>query len=101
MCAVREGQGEGDMNLTLQLSPELEAKLRERALAAGKPIDDLVLHAVEQLLEANSLPSQTPTNGGDEDPFLGLLSDRPELADSIAESAMHTRETRPLRVRGE
>ena len=45
------------MNLTLQLSPELEAKLRERALAAGKPVDDLVLHAVEQLLEANSLPS--------------------------------------------
>lgn len=37
---------------------------------------------------ANSAPSS----------LIGLLSDDPELADSIAESAMEDRETRPLRL---
>jgi predicted transcriptional regulator len=38
------------MNLTVHLSPELEAKLREQARATGKPPEDLVLEALQDKL---------------------------------------------------
>lgn len=39
------------MNLTLHLSPELEAKLRDQAKATGKPPEDLALEALQEKLE--------------------------------------------------
>lgn len=38
------------MNLTLHLSPELEAKLLEQARATGKPPVDLALEALQEKL---------------------------------------------------
>lgn len=83
------------MNLNIPLSPDTEAKLREQALASGKDIDTFVLEAIQRTL---SLTVAQPTPA--DDPFLGLLADDPELADSISESAMRVRETRPLRTTG-
>jgi len=38
------------MNLTLHLTPELEAKLREQATALGKPVEDFALEALKDKL---------------------------------------------------
>ena len=38
------------MNLQIHLRPELEAKLRERATAAGKDVEAFALEAVEEKL---------------------------------------------------
>jgi hypothetical protein len=38
------------MNLTLHLSAELEAKLREQAKAEGKPLEDVALEALQDKL---------------------------------------------------
>lgn len=40
------------MTLTLSLPPDLEARLRERAAAAGKDVESLVREAVEEKLAA-------------------------------------------------
>ena len=43
------------MNLTLQLSAELEAKLVEQAKALGKAPEELVLQVLEEQLDATPL----------------------------------------------
>ena len=58
--------------------------------------------SLRDLLDAE-LSAPSPPNGSDSaatnaNPLLGLLSDGPELADQIVESAMRARETRPLRT---
>ncbi len=40
------------MTLQIDLSPELEARLRQRAAAAGKHPEEFVLQAVEEKLQA-------------------------------------------------
>ena len=47
------------MNITIELSPELERQVRERALAAGVAAEDFVRNALAQQLnstEANATP---------------------------------------------
>lgn len=44
--------GHADMTLKLQLSPDVEAKLRERAALLGRTPETLVLEAVEEKLAA-------------------------------------------------
>ncbi len=67
------------MNLHIPLSPETEAKLREKAAAAGKDVDTFVLDVVERSLAANATEPPASTNTADDDPFLGLLAGEPEL----------------------
>ncbi len=52
-----------------------------------------------RLLLDQEIAQKHPKNG-DKTPssLIGLLADEPELADQILESAMTTRETRPLRL---
>jgi hypothetical protein len=53
---------ENQMTLHLRLTPELEARLRERAAAEGKDPATLVAEAVtEKLLPPNGPGSQPPT----------------------------------------
>jgi hypothetical protein len=42
------------MDLTLHLSAELEAKLRDQAKAVGKPPEELALEALEEKLSAET-----------------------------------------------
>jgi hypothetical protein len=50
------------MNLTLHLSPELEAKLCEQAKVTGKPLEELALEALQEKLiaEAEALSGLPP-----------------------------------------
>lgn len=64
------------MNLTLHLTPETEAKLREQAAQCGKSLETLALEALEEKLadeDASSrmLPSEVWTARFDE--FLATL----------------------------
>jgi predicted transcriptional regulator len=45
------------MTLTLKLTPEIEAKLRELSLATGRLPEELVLDAIEQNLVEESTPA--------------------------------------------
>ena len=47
------------MNLILQLTPETEAKLKERAILVGKRPEDLALEALNERL--NGEPVSAPT----------------------------------------
>jgi hypothetical protein len=47
------------MNLTLHLSAELEAKLRQQAKAEGKPLEDVALKALEEQFDAEPLAAAT------------------------------------------
>jgi hypothetical protein len=38
------------MNLTLHLTPDVEAKLRERASTLGRPLEELALEALKEKL---------------------------------------------------
>lgn len=77
------------MNLNIELPPDTEAKLSEKAAAAGKDVDAFVLEVVVRTLNASATsPAAEDTSP---DPFLGLLSDCPDLADYITESAMRRR----------
>jgi predicted transcriptional regulator len=53
------------MTLSLSLSPELEAKLRQRAAAEGKDPETLVREAVEQKLGTEQ-PAPAHTKGFEE-----------------------------------
>lgn len=46
------------MNLTLALSPELEARLRHQAEVAGKPVEQLALEALEEKLNSEVVASE-------------------------------------------
>jgi hypothetical protein len=48
------------MSLTVSFSPEVEARLRERAAASGKDVPTLVREAVEEKL--SSTPETQPAN---------------------------------------
>ena len=50
---------DGRMNLTLHLSPELEAKLREQAKAEGKAPEQVAMKALEMQLESGPLAAAT------------------------------------------
>jgi predicted transcriptional regulator len=50
------------MSLTISFSPEVEARLRERAAASGKDVPTLVREAVEEKLSATT-PEIKPRNG--------------------------------------
>ncbi|MEX0643660.1 MAG: hypothetical protein WD468_13230 [Pirellulales bacterium] len=52
------------MTLELELSPEAEARLRERAAEAGKELQAFVLEAVEEKLAADT-PAPNARNIGD------------------------------------
>lgn len=45
------------MNLTLNLPPETEAKLKEQASLMGKSLEDLALEALEDKLSVESVPA--------------------------------------------
>jgi hypothetical protein len=50
------------MPITIDLSPELERQLREKALAAGIAAEDFVVHALAQRLEQSSGKSASPSH---------------------------------------
>lgn len=50
------------MTLVLHLPPDTEAKLRERAAREGRPEEEIVLHAVQKLLEAAEAPPKRLRN---------------------------------------
>lgn len=57
------------MTLHIELSPQTEAKLRERAAASGKDIGSYALDAIEQRLAAdpgNGSVATSPRQGGEE-----------------------------------
>jgi hypothetical protein len=57
------------MTLNISLSPESEAKLRERAAAAGKDVTAFVRETIEEKLAAgpdNGSASDSPRQGTDE-----------------------------------
>ena len=45
------------MTLTLSFPPEVEARLRERAAAAGKDVESIVREAVDEKLAAVATPT--------------------------------------------
>jgi len=50
------------MTLVLHLSPETEARLRERAIREGRSEEEIALRAVENLLEAGEAPPKRRRN---------------------------------------
>ena len=50
------------MTLSVSFDPEIEAKLRERAAAEGKSVEQFVLEAIEEMLTAPA--EQTPPDRG-------------------------------------
>ncbi len=71
------------------------------ALAArlqAKSASDFVLTAVRESLASKPVSSPSVRDRSGDDPLLGLLSEEPELADFIEQSAMQAREARPLRT---
>jgi hypothetical protein len=50
------------MTLTLQLSPEMEAKLRERAAREGKPVDAFTVQAIGEYLAIPATPKIDPNS---------------------------------------
>lgn len=50
------------MTLSIPLTPETEARLRERASASGKDIATYVLEAVEEKLGSDSPPKENATH---------------------------------------
>jgi hypothetical protein len=49
------------MTIVLHLSPEMEAKLLQQALAVGKRPEDLALHALEEQLAGEIPAAESPT----------------------------------------
>ena len=70
---------------------ELDDRTLELAERAARARQCTVGQLFRDLLE--KLPSSRPLA----DPWLGMLADEPELADSVLEAAMTARETQPLR----
>ena len=70
---------------------ELDDRTLELAELAARTRQCTVGQLFRDLLE--KLPLSRPLG----DPWLGMLADEPELADSIVEAAMAARETQPLR----
>lgn len=85
------------MNLNIPLSREAEAKLRHEADAVGMDVNTFVLEVLNRTILGKSTEERGSIDTESDDPFLGLLSHDPELADYICDSAMQARETRPLR----
>lgn len=68
----------GSMNLTLNLTPELEAKLREQARATGKPPEDLALEALQdKLAMAEDVSAMLPRSIWKQE-FEALLESMPD-----------------------
>jgi hypothetical protein len=61
-----------------------------------KDIADRRRATVEGLIQ--DLVERLVTTQTDEDPFLGMFAQEPDLVDAIVASAMHTRETGSLRL---
>ena len=77
------------MTLHIELSPQTETKLRERATASGKDVGSYALDAIEQKLAADqgngALPT-SPRQGGEEwfarfNEWVAAHPPRPLLAD--------------------
>ena len=66
------------MNLTLNLTPELEAKIREQARATGKPPEDLALEALQDKLSmAEDVSAMLPRSIWKQE-FEALLESMPD-----------------------
>jgi uncharacterized protein (DUF1778 family) len=77
------------MNLQLTIPAEDEARLRERAAAAGKPVEEFVLDAVAEKLADSSAPkvAATPLRGKDwQREFDALLAAAPKVAHVVDDS---------------
>ncbi|TWU25814.1 hypothetical protein [Bythopirellula polymerisocia] len=86
------------MSIHIEIPEPLAEQVNQAAKSQAKSPNDFVLDAVQATLANASLAEPLPNGDCSDDPLLGLLADNPELADFIENSAMHARETRPLRT---
>jgi hypothetical protein len=65
------------MNLTLRLTPETEARLKERASLTGTSLEELVLQALQEKLAAEVECEETPSPGSRLEEFRAWLASKP------------------------
>ena len=88
--------GELWYDLGMATLPSILSSITELDVADKRVLRDILN---SQLVDHSGTPP-AETAKDRPHPMIGLLADDPALADKILESAMHARETRPLRVDG-
>ena len=83
-------------SLTIDLTPEMERRLRTTAQARGQATADCARGLLEEKLTEVSSAERLPTHSAPPDPWAGLPRRRPEELDALA-----TEQGAPLAVRFE
>lgn len=86
------------MTIRIEITEPLAGQVHEAAKSLSTSPERYVLDVVSKTLAHDAPLPSSSDNDGQVDPLLGLLSEDPELADFIAETALERRRTLPLRA---